>query len=109
MPRRRGRHADDDGVRLGEPRKVGRGLEPACGDEGLDARRRHVLDVARAVVELLDLHAVDVEADHTKADLAEAQHQRQAHVPEADDPDGIGRPPGRRRIITGGPRRALAR
>ena len=58
-------------------------------DERLDARRRDVLDVAGAVVELLDLGGVDVEADDPEADLAEAQHQRQADIAEPDDPDRV--------------------
>ena len=67
MLAQRGRHADQDGVGLGQPGEVGRGLEPAAVAQGRDALRGDVADVALAGLEAVDLGLVDVEPEDREA------------------------------------------
>ena len=83
----RRRHADDDGVGLGEAARIGGGLETAAADQLGDALGADVADVAFAAVELGDLVGVDVEAEHGIAAPGEGLGQRQADVAESDDGD----------------------
>ena len=82
-------HADDDRVSLRKAFDVCGGLEAAGSDEFRDPIRRHVLDVADAVVELLDLGWIDVEAENLEPNFAEAEHERQADVTQAHNTDGV--------------------
>ena len=68
----RRRHADRDGVRLGQPRHVGGRAESAGLDTACELRVGHVLDVRTAGVEPVDHLWLHVEAEHPVAGLARA-------------------------------------
>ena len=82
----RRRDADEDRVAARERLGVGGRLD-AVGD-GREALGGDVLDVGVAVADRADLARVGVEADDVVARLGEGDGERQAHVAEADDPDG---------------------
>jgi hypothetical protein len=82
----RGRHADDQGVRLAGAGEVAGGLEAAFAGAG-DVGGLDVVDIAFPAVQALDLGAVDVDAEHAEARLGIAQGQGQADIAEADDAD----------------------
>ena len=86
----RGRHADDDGVALGEAGEVGRRLDPAVAERLRDPLLADVADVGLAPPQRLGLPRVDVEADDAEARLLEEEGERQADVAEADDADPRG-------------------
>ena len=90
LGRQRRRHADEDRVRLREPREIRRRREPPGGHRGLQPPAVHVLDVALAPAERVDLRRVDVEAEDREALLDERERQRKADVAQAEDPDGGG-------------------
>ena len=47
-----------------------------------------MLDVAHALVELLHLGVIHVEAEDAESDFTEPQDERQPDVPKTDDPNG---------------------
>jgi len=91
-PRQRRRHADDDRVRLPQPRHVVRRREPARPDHLPNHRGRDVLDVTAAGVQSPDLRRVHVEAGDPETGVTELAYQRQADVAQAYHPD-VGLPP----------------
>jgi hypothetical protein len=102
----RRRHAEQNGIALGEPVEIRRGLRAAA-----DERRPHplvgdVADVARAAAELLGAVEIDVEADDVEAGLGEDQRDRQADVAQTDHADdgGATLDPGEQRLELGGVR-----
>ena len=68
-------------------RSAWRGRRAQALGERRQGRVGHVLDVAAAGVQRLDLGRVDVEADHLVPRLGEGDGEGQADVAEADDPD----------------------
>ena len=86
----RGRDAQQDGVAVGERSRIGRRRQ-AVADRG-EAVVADILDAAVALREELDGPGVDVEADDVVARLGERDRERQADVPEPDDPDPHGAP-----------------
>src|SRR3990172_3827873 len=85
----RGGHADDDGIGLSAARIIRSRLK-AIRPRLRYAGRGNVLYVGFATVQLDDFGEVVIKADGAKADFAETQHQWQAHIPHANDPDGCG-------------------
>ena len=85
LRRQRRRDADQDHVRLAQPRKIVRGAEAAPARGPRHPIRVEVLDVHAPLRERVDLGAVHIEPEHTVGLLRERQCERQAHVPEADD------------------------
>ncbi len=90
VARKRRRQADQHGLGGGDGRVVGGGLQPARGDELRQQRPRHVLDVALAAADRLDLARVRFDAHHGAAGAGELDGERQPHVAGADDGDGCG-------------------
>lgn len=81
--------ADEYGIDLGKPRKVGSEIGHAAGLGLADVVGGDVGDVGDAVVEFLHLGFVDVEADDAEAALLrEGEAERQADIAEADDAEG---------------------
>ena len=88
MRRQRGRYADDDCVGLTETLDIDGGLEPSPRDESGHPLGRHVLDVAGAIVQLLDLGPIDIESEDGEPDLPEAEHERQADIAQTNNAHG---------------------
>lgn len=84
MRSQRRRHADDDGIRLGEASEVGGGFEPAFGAGTNDAVVADVLEWAVPVVDGGDPPRIDIEAEHAESALSGSQRQRQADIAETD-------------------------
>src|SRR5258705_461849 len=82
----RRRYANRDRIGLAQPRQI-RGCDelPGLHRRG-DRRRRHVLDVRLAVVQQVDDLLAHVEPDHAVARAHEFHDERQADVPQPDDP-----------------------
>ena len=89
MYRERRRDADAHGIGRRQPFDVGARFEPFGRDEPRHTIRRDVLDITEAIVELLDLCAVDVQADDLEPDLSEPEHEREADIPQTNDADGV--------------------
>jgi hypothetical protein len=63
----RRRHADQDGVHLRQPRKIGRRVEAAGRQKPAQVGRRDVLDVALPPVQHLDFFLIHVESGDDEA------------------------------------------
>ena len=87
LARERRREGDEDGVDVPQLVVVRRrGDEPGV-DERLQYLRRHVLDVALALVQLGDAGRVDVHEQHALAGVGERAREREADVAGSDDGD----------------------
>jgi len=92
LVQRRG-HAEQHGVGFGDAAKVGGGVAQFRGRQFLHHRLAEVFDIGAAGLDGIDLVAVDIEPEHGHLLLVEGPHERQAHIAEADDSDGVGAVP----------------
>ncbi len=79
--------ADHDGVHIRQTREIIRRREMFRADVLLDSGTGDVPDVALALIELLDLAGIGVEANHAVPSFGKAQSQGQPDVTAADNPD----------------------
>jgi len=87
MRAERRRHAEQDGVGLGELFGIGGRLELAIAGEALEELGAEVFDVGATHLEGVDLALVDVEPEHREAAIEDGLGQGQSDVPETDDAD----------------------
>ena len=84
FPQRR-RHADADGVRVGEHGEVGGRVEAS----GLDQRRqpiaRNVRDIGNAAADGVDFRDVEIDGVTVRSSFGELHRERETDVTEADD------------------------
>ena len=99
----RRRHADGDDVGAADAVEMGACLKPTGLQHPPDAGRGDVPDVRLAEIQLVDLLAVDIEADDAKATLGDRARERKPHIAHPADGDD------RALSSDPGPERAIAR
>ena len=81
---KRSRHANIDGIELADGGKVGCGAQFSALHKRAENFIVHVFDVGMAVVELLDLSGLNINASNIKSRLGEFDCERQPDVSKAE-------------------------